>query len=139
MSAVFKKHVTNLFFRPSTYREALPGNTQEFQERIAHLKKEISKLDEYENLLDRHKMFVEQSILNVTEDIDTQRYLYVTHEDLVKCYGTENTILVVNAPFHTSVSVHVSSSCDIYETLSSRICNAFIIYLFLLSIHEVEF
>lgn len=96
------------FFRPSTYRETVPGNTHEFQEKVAHLKKEISRLDEYESMLDRHKLYVEQSILNVTEDIDTQRYLYVTYDDLVKCYGTENTILVINAPFNTSVGVQVS-------------------------------
>lgn len=96
------------FSRPSTYRETIPGNTQEFQEKVAHLKKEISKLDEYENQLDKHRLYVEQSILNVTEDIDTQRYLYVTYDDLVQCYGTDNTILIVNAPFHTSVAVQVS-------------------------------
>lgn len=96
------------FFRPSTYRESIPGNTQEFQERVAHLKKEINKLDEYEQQLDRHRLFVEQSILNVTEDIDTARYLYVTHEDLVKCYGNDSTVIVVNAPFNTNVAVQVS-------------------------------
>lgn len=97
------------FFRPSTYRESIPGcNTQEFAEKVAHLKKEISKLDDYENLLDRHRLWVEQSIVNVTEDIDTRRYLYVMHEDFVECFGTDNTTIVVNAPCNTNMSVQVS-------------------------------
>lgn len=93
---------------------------------MAHLKKEISKLDEYENLLDKHRLFVEQSILNVTEDIDTRRYLYVTHEDLVQCYGTDNTIVVVNAPFNTNVAVQVS----FLSTLQLFFTEIFCVYLY---------
>lgn len=102
-------HLWLMIVRPSTYRETAPGcNTQEFAERVAHLKKEISKLDDYENLLDRHKLWMEQSILNVTEDIDTRKYLYLTHEDFVNCYGTDNTIIVMNTPFNTNIAVQVS-------------------------------
>lgn len=109
VSVRVKNHLDCSIFRPSSYRETVPGcNTQEFAEKVAHLKKEIGKLDDYESLLDRHKFWIEQSIVNITEDIDTRRYLYVSHDDLVKCYGTDNTIVMINAPFNTTVTVQVS-------------------------------
>lgn len=110
----------NFLCRPFTYRDAIPGcNTHEFSERVVHLKKELTKLEEYENLLDRHRLNIEQSIKNVTEDIDTQRYLYVTEEDLVKCCGSDSTIFVINLPHAIDVTnqnnlLHLKSkSCPI--------------------------
>lgn len=91
----------------------MPGcESQDFTERVAHLKKEISRLDDYETLIDRHRLWIEQSIKNITEDIDTQKYLYITADDLTNCYGNENTVIVINAPYDTRMTFQVS--CKLY-------------------------
>ncbi len=56
-------------------RGAGPGcNTQEVSERLLKLKDEIAVLDKRERELDEHKMWVQQSIRNVTEDVLNHRY-----------------------------------------------------------------
>ena len=76
---------------------------------MSNLKKEISKLDEFEQELDKHKLWIEQSIKNTTEDIQTRRYLYVNNEDLSKIYIEDNTVLVLNAPIDvTTICYQVS-------------------------------
>ncbi|XP_025832375.1 transcription factor E2F4 [Agrilus planipennis] len=111
-----KKSKNSIQWKPFAYREAIPGcNSQEFTDKVAHLKKELHKLEEYENMLDRHKMWIEQSIKNITEDIDTQRYLFVTERDFAKLYDQEKTVLVINTPLNTSVQVQDSKLENNYE------------------------
>lgn len=50
---------------------------------------------------------MEQSIKNITEDIDTKRYLYVTSDDFAKCYGSEDTITVLSTPFNSTFQLEV--------------------------------
>lgn len=66
------------------------------------MKKELSKLCDYEQELDLRRLWIEQSIRNTTEDIDTKKYLYVTSEDFLKCYDDIDTVLIINAPLNKS-------------------------------------
>ncbi|XP_044269603.1 transcription factor E2F4 [Tribolium madens] len=95
-----KKSKNSIQWKPYTYKDALPGcNTQEFALKVTNLKKELAKLDEFEQELDKHKQWIEQSIKNTTEDIQTKRYLYVNNEDLSKVFvGDAETVIVLNAP-----------------------------------------
>lgn len=98
-----KKSKNSIQWKPFAYKDSLQGcNAQEFSSRVTHLKKEIEKLEDFENILDHHKVRMEQSIKNITEDIDTKRYLYVTSDDFAKCYGSEDTITVLSTPFNST-------------------------------------
>lgn len=107
--------VNFLLVRPYTYKDALPGcNTQEFALKVANLKKELAKLDEFEQELDKHKLWIEQSIKNTTEDIQNKRYLYVNNEDLSKVFLEDETVILLNAPIDVTtigfqVTIHLSS------------------------------
>ncbi|KAL3268223.1 hypothetical protein HHI36_007347 [Cryptolaemus montrouzieri] len=84
---------------PYSYKDSLPGcNTQEFAVKVTHLKEELSKLDEYEIELDKRRLWIEQSIKNITEDIETKKLLYVTKNDLNSSFSEEETVIVVNTP-----------------------------------------
>ncbi|KAJ3643073.1 hypothetical protein Zmor_025809 [Zophobas morio] len=116
-----KKSKNSIQWKPYTYKDALPGcNTQEFALKVSNLKKEISKLDEFEQELDKHKLWIEQSIKNTTEDIQTRRYLYVNNEDLSKIYIEDNTVLVLNAPIDVTTICYQSSNNVNFLKIQSR-------------------
>nr|CAI5855016.1 unnamed protein product [Callosobruchus analis] len=96
-----KKSKNSIQWKPYTCSKQLPNN-QEFSVKVSELKQELHKLNEYENDLDLHRFLIEQSIRNTTEDLDTQRYLYVTNEDLQKLFDSEDRAIVINASLHTS-------------------------------------
>ncbi|GLV34338.1 E2F transcription factor 1 [Carabus blaptoides fortunei] len=80
------------------WKGAGPGcNTQEIGEKLGHLKRELLKLEDYEQTLDRHKQWIQQSITNITEDIDNNKYLYVTDSD-VSCSFSDSKVLPIQAP-----------------------------------------
>lgn len=96
--------------RPYTCK-CIPGNTQEFSEKVNELKKELLKLSEYEHELDLHKLWIEQSIRNTTEDLYLRKYLYVTNEDLFNCYDKDDNVVVLNAPVNNS-NIKFQVSCQ---------------------------
>ncbi|XP_026712692.1 transcription factor E2F4 isoform X2 [Athene cunicularia] len=51
-------------------------------------------------------MWVQQSIKNVTEDVQNSRLAYVTHEDICKCF-TGDTLLAIRAPSGTRLEVPI--------------------------------
>lgn len=105
MKAVF---ISQLVCRPYTYKDTVTNcNSQEIANRVSILKNDIHKLDQYENLLDLHKLWIEQSVVNVTEDIDNKKFLYVTHEDFTKCFDADDVVLVLNSPLNACLQVEV--------------------------------
>lgn len=66
------------------------------------MKIELTKLCDYEQELDLHRLWIEQSIRNTTEDLDTKKYLYVSSEDFLRCYKDSDTVLIINAPLNKS-------------------------------------
>ncbi|KAJ8967502.1 hypothetical protein NQ314_002817 [Rhamnusium bicolor] len=110
-----KKSKNSIQWKPYTYKDCLPGaNTQEFSLKVAQLKREISKLSEYEHELDLHRLWIEQSIRNTTEDLETKKYLYVTDEDFSNCFDDSDTVLVINTPINNT-NVKFQDSEDSYQ------------------------
>ncbi|KAK7080133.1 Transcription factor e2f4, partial [Halocaridina rubra] len=84
-----------------------PGsNTQEFTDRVALLKGEITELDQHEKMLDQHKQYVQQSIKNITEDLSNYKMAYVTHDDICS-YFEGDTLLAIQAPSGTQLEVPI--------------------------------
>ncbi|KAI5943139.1 Transcription factor E2F4 [Manis javanica] len=107
-----------------------PGcNTREIADKLIELKAEIEELQQREQELDQHKVWVQQSIRNVTEDVQNSRYppggpcsrgvgrvsaillnphtlAYVTHEDICRCFAGD-TLLAIRAPSGTSLEVPI--------------------------------
>ncbi|XP_041454491.1 transcription factor E2F4-like isoform X2 [Lytechinus variegatus] len=84
-----------------------PGsNTKEATERVEELKSELVQLDQIEQELDQQRSRVQQSIRNVTDDVENSRLAYVTHEDLCRCFKGD-TLLAVQAPSGTQLEVPV--------------------------------
>lgn len=86
-------------------RGAGPGcNSQEISDRLNELKVELENLDTIERILDEQKLWVQQSLKNVSEDPENEKHAYVSHEDLCKCYQGE-TLLAIQAPSGTQLEV----------------------------------
>ncbi|ELR55831.1 Transcription factor E2F4 [Bos mutus] len=91
-----------------------PGcNTREIADKLIELKAEIEELQQREQELDQHKVWVQQSIRNVTEDVHNSSILlnphtlaYVTHEDICRCFAGD-TLLAIRAPSGTSLEVPI--------------------------------
>ncbi|KAM6222563.1 transcription factor E2F4 [Rhynchocyon petersi] len=94
-----------------------PGcNTREIADKLIELKAEIELLQQREQELDQHKVWVQQSIRNVTEDVQNSWALavllnphtlaYVTHEDICRCFAGD-TLLAIRAPSGTSLEVPI--------------------------------
>ncbi|KAG8521794.1 Transcription factor E2F4, partial [Galemys pyrenaicus] len=72
-----------------------PGcNTREIADKLIELKAEIEELQQRERELDQHKVWVQQSIRNVTED------------DICRCFAGD-TLLAIRAPSGTSLEVPI--------------------------------
>ncbi|NXF36784.1 E2F4 factor, partial [Nyctibius bracteatus] len=86
-----------------------PGcNTREIAHKLIELKADIEDLEQREQELEQQKMWVQQSIKNVTEDVQNSRYplSYVTHEDICRCF-TGDTLLAIRAPSGTRLEVPI--------------------------------
>lgn len=85
-------------------KDPLPGfSSAEFTQRIVDLKRDIVKLEDYESTLDRHQLWIEQSIRNVTEDLDNTRYLYLTTDDFARCFGNNKSVIAMNVPLNSNL------------------------------------
>ncbi|XP_077166963.1 transcription factor E2F4 [Paroedura picta] len=84
-----------------------PGcNTREIAHKLIELKAEIEDLEQRERELEQQKMWVQQSIRNVSDDVQNNRLAYVTDEDLCKCFSGD-TLLAIRAPSGTQLEVPV--------------------------------
>ncbi|XP_017679780.1 PREDICTED: transcription factor E2F4 isoform X1 [Lepidothrix coronata] len=89
-----------------------PGcNTREIAHKLIELKADIEDLEQREQELEQQKMWVQQSIKNVTEDMQNSRLAYVTHEDICKCF-TGDTLLVIRAPSGTRLEVPIPEALN---------------------------
>ncbi|XP_050310943.1 transcription factor E2F5 [Anthonomus grandis grandis] len=110
-----KKTKNSIQWKPNGLaRDARQSGQSEYSYKVSSLKKELLRLEEYEHELDLHKLWIEQSIKNTTEDIDTSKYLYVTSEDFANCYSKDRTILVINAPINQT-SIRLMNEGDCYD------------------------
>lgn len=89
------------------WKGAVAGsNTPEATDRLVVLKDEIQRLQDYENMIDQHKTWVQQSIKNITEDATNYQSAYATHEDICACFKGE-TLLAIQAPNGTQLEVPI--------------------------------
>ena len=61
-------------------------------------------MDKIERILDEQKLWVQQSLKNISEDPENEKHAYISHEDLCKCYQGE-TLLAIQAPSGTQLEV----------------------------------
>ncbi|XP_077982579.1 transcription factor E2F5-like [Glandiceps talaboti] len=89
------------------WKGAGPGcNTKEISDKLAVLKRELDDLDAREAELDQQRVWVQQSIKNVTDDQENHRLAYVTHEDICRCFRGD-TLLAIQAPSGTQLEVPI--------------------------------
>jgi len=87
------------------WKGAGPGcNTKEISDKLSHLKCEIDSLESVERVLDERRLWIQQSLKNVSEDIDNEKHAYVSHDDVCRCYQ-EETLLAIQAPSGTQLEV----------------------------------
>lgn len=87
------------------WKGAVAGeNTQEATDRISLLQDEISRLEQHEKMLDQHKLWAQQSIKNILEDVTNYQLAYTTHNDICSVFPGE-TLLAVQAPDGTQLEV----------------------------------
>ncbi|NWS67451.1 E2F4 factor, partial [Crotophaga sulcirostris] len=80
-----------------------PGcNTREIAHKLIELKADIEDLEQREQELEQQKMWVQQSIKNVTEDVQNSRYPLLT-----SLIFTGDTLLAIRAPSGTRLEVPV--------------------------------
>jgi transcription factor E2F4/5 len=79
-------------------------NTQEATDRISLLQDEITRLDHHEKMLDQHKLWAQQSIKNILEDVTNYQLAYTTHNDICSVFPGQ-TLLAIQAPDGTQLEV----------------------------------
>jgi len=72
--------------------------------KISNLQSDLQGLDEKEVQLDKLKKWIQQSIRNVTDDVDNNRLAYVTYTDLCHCFCGD-ALLAIKAPCGTQLQV----------------------------------
>uniref|UniRef100_UPI0037E75285 transcription factor E2F4 isoform X2 n=1 Tax=Semicossyphus pulcher TaxID=241346 RepID=UPI0037E75285 len=87
-----------------------PGcNTREIADKLIDLKAELDDLALREHELDQQKVWVQQSIKNVTDDSNNSPVAYVKHEDLCGAFKGD-TLLAIRAPIGTQLEVPLPES-----------------------------
>ncbi|KAG1675938.1 Transcription factor E2F4 [Nymphon striatum] len=87
------------------WKGAGPGcNTKEITDKMVQLKEEIKELVSKEEELDKHQAWMQQSIRNITEDVENSKLSFVTHDDICNCFDG-NTLLAIKAPLGTKLDV----------------------------------
>lgn len=87
-----------------------PGcNTREIADKLIDLKAELDDLALRENELDQQRVWVQQSIKNVTDDSNNSPMAYIRHEDLCGAFKGE-TLLAIRAPIGTQLEVPIPES-----------------------------
>ncbi|XP_019743867.1 transcription factor E2F4 isoform X1 [Hippocampus comes] len=82
-----------------------PGcNTREIADKLIDLKAELDDLAVREHELDQQRVWVQQSIKNVTDDSNNSPMAYVKHEDLCGAFKGD-TLLAIRAPIGTQLEV----------------------------------
>ncbi|CAN0331795.1 unnamed protein product [Lampetra planeri] len=88
-----------------------PGaNTREISDRLVEIKEELEDLEQRERELDQQRLWVQQSIRNVTEDSDNSKYPLWTCARVSVCLFVCDTLLVIKAPAGTHLEVPVPES-----------------------------
>ncbi|XP_053558889.1 transcription factor E2F4 [Bombina bombina] len=84
-----------------------PGcNTREIADKLIDLKAELADLEQREQELDQQRVWVQQSIKNVTDDVQNTGLAYLTHEDVCRCFRGD-TLLAIKAPSGTCLEVPI--------------------------------
>ncbi|CAB3234575.1 unnamed protein product [Arctia plantaginis] len=78
-------------------------NTNDIGEKVTLLRKQVSRLDEHERLLDKQLHWIEQSIKNVMDDTDNQDLCFVSDKDINTCFE-DDQVLVIEAPLGAAIS-----------------------------------
>ncbi|KAM8891336.1 transcription factor E2F4 [Spinachia spinachia] len=87
-----------------------PGcNTREIADKLIDLKAELNDLALRENELDQQRVWVQQSIKNVTDDSNNSPMAYIKHEDLCGAFKGD-TLLAIRAPIGTQLEVPIPES-----------------------------
>ncbi|XP_029910229.1 transcription factor E2F4 [Myripristis murdjan] len=87
-----------------------PGcNTREIADKLIDLKAELDDLAVREHELDQQRVWVQQSIKNVTDDSNNSPMAYVKHEDLCGAFKGD-TLLAIRAPTGTQLEVPIPES-----------------------------
>lgn len=89
------------------WKGAGPGcNTREISDKLVHLKGELETLEDKERELDEQRLWVQQSLKNVSEDPENEQLAYATYEDVCHSFRGD-TLLVVQAPSGTQLEVPI--------------------------------
>ncbi|CAG5958401.1 transcription factor E2F4 [Menidia menidia] len=84
-----------------------PGcNTREIADKLIDLKAELDDLALREQELDQQRVWVQQSIKNVTDDSNNSPMAYIKHEDLCGAFKGD-TLLAIRAPIGTQLEVPI--------------------------------
>jgi len=89
---------------------------------LFNLKLEMTELERDERMIDNHLKWLKQSIKNVTEHPENQRFSYNRHVDVARCFPRQ-TILAVQAPAGTQMEVpppHRSIDCEMIYQMHLR-------------------
>lgn len=86
-------------------------NTNDIGKRVTKLRKQVSRLDDQERLLDKQLHWIEQSIKNVMDDTDNQDLCFISDKDIRSCFQ-DDQVLVLEAPLGSSFSAGNYSNQD---------------------------
>ncbi|KAM8860813.1 transcription factor E2F4 [Synchiropus picturatus] len=87
-----------------------PGcNTREIGDKLTDLKAELQDLAIREHELDQQRVWVQQSIKNVTDDSNNSPMAYIKHDDLCGAFKGD-TLLAIRAPIGTQLEVPIPES-----------------------------
>ncbi|KAI8435204.1 hypothetical protein MSG28_003561 [Choristoneura fumiferana] len=85
------------------------GNASDIGEKVTKLRRQIGRLEEHEELLDKQIHWIQQSIKNVLQDMDNEPLLYVKQNDVEQLFD-ESQVMVLEAPIGATLAIGAAPS-----------------------------
>ncbi|XP_053625960.1 transcription factor E2F4 [Plodia interpunctella] len=87
-------------------------NTNDIGRKVTLLRRQIGRIEEKEQVLDKQIHWISQSIKNVLEDMDNRELFYVNEADVNKCTPPDSQVLILETALGTDISASVLGPKD---------------------------
>ena len=88
------------------------SNSKPVKLKLAKMRNDNERLEKLERTLDQYRFYMEQSLKNLTDDLDSEKLMYVSQSDTAKCFPSNETVIAIESPIGTKVQCPVLPQYD---------------------------
>lgn len=100
------------------------SNSRDVKLKLAATRKENERLQKLEITLEKHRFQIEQSLKILTDDLASQKFMYVSQTEVANCFRQDQTAIAVEAAVGSKVQCPDLSQFDANSQFELRVISA---------------